>query len=299
LNYYGRDKDIQVKVGLMTIITLLILLLGYSWLRDWFNRGHQEQLHVMFTNTGNIEVGNPVTVFGVKRGRVDNVSISPQGVMLTLRLDIDFPLPTDTRVVVSDSNLMGSRQVDVIPGSENNYITEGYVIQGESSSSFSSLVPKIDQIISEISMVVNSFSQDQEFADKLVDTIDMSHNIVMRIDKLLEDNQHSLNNTIENFFQAAQQLNELLAANKENITEAVSSAADSFERFDRSLIKIDSMVTTLEPLIGAMSKEEGTIHRLMTDEELYDKIRTATESIDSLLTDIKRSPRRYFKFSIF
>ncbi len=298
MKYYGRDRDIQYKVGFMTLLTIIILFLGYSWLRDWFGSGTTE-VSVRFTHAGNIEIGDPVSVYGVKRGRVDDVLITKQGVILTLLVEIDFPLSVDTEFYISDSNLMGSRQVDIIPGSTEKFITSEFVAEGESMGSLASLVPKIDAVINEISSLTELFSREEGLGDNLLESIQALNNIAVRIDSFLEDSEAGLTEAVSNINTLAATTNELFRHNKENIEQVLITADTSMKKFEESLNYIDSLLNDLAPISKAMSTDEGTLKRLISDEELYLKLLKTTEQVDSLLTDIQDNPRRYFKFSIF
>jgi len=46
-------------------------------------------------------------------------------------------------------------------------------------------------------------------------------------------------------------------------------------------------------------REEGLIYRLLNDEELYDSLIKSANELETLLNDIRKNPRRYFRFSVF
>lgn len=299
MNYYGRDRSTQIRVGIMTVMTVVILFFGYSWLRDWYGRSRYKEIQVMFTNAGSLEVGNSVTVFGVKRGRVTDISLDEKGVLVTMRLDIDFRLPLDTQFVIRDSNLMGGRQLDIIPGKSTMYIEKGIIPQGESHGSLSSLLPKIETVMDDLHAMISKFTGEDELPSKIIDTVNRTHSITTKIDDTLEYNRKNLEAAIKNFHETSKQLNVLLADNKENVSNALTGAADSMGKLDKSLDRLDKMLETLEPLVEAAGEDESTVYRLLTEEDFYTRLITVTGKVDSLLTDIKENPRRYFKFSIF
>ena len=39
--------------------------------------------------------------------------------------------------------------------------------------------------------------------------------------------------------------------------------------------------------------------QLLNDTTLYQQIKNTTENVDSLISDIKRHPKKYLKFSVF
>jgi len=299
LVYYGRNKDIQVKVGIMSLLIALILLFGYGWLRDWYSKERKSEVRVKFSNAGNIDIGNSVTIFGVKRGRVDDISILQDGVVLTLLIDLDYPLPTDSDFLISDSNLMGSRQVDIIPGNADTYISDDFVAYGESLSSLSSLFPKIDSVIFDVQQLLSLFTEEGKISSSLIKTFEKTYNIANRIDTLFIDKEEDINKAIENFLETTKNINYLIAENKDTITSTLKIASSGFERFEELLVRLDEILTTIEPLGDVVSEEKGSLYRIMYQEDLYQKMINVTTELDSLLIDIRENPGRYFRFRLF
>jgi phospholipid/cholesterol/gamma-HCH transport system substrate-binding protein len=51
--------------------------------------------------------------------------------------------------------------------------------------------------------------------------------------------------------------------------------------------------------LGDLLKQEGTVKKLMTSEELYQEIRDTNQKLRALLDDIKANPKKYFTVKIF
>ncbi len=62
---------------------------------------------------------------------------------------------------------------------------------------------------------------------------------------------------------------------------------------------MNDLLDEIEPLLGKLSDEEGTVHHLLTEKELYERLVRTTGQIDSLLYDIRKNPGRYFQFRLF
>ena len=48
-----------------------------------------------------------------------------------------------------------------------------------------------------------------------------------------------------------------------------------------------------------MESGEGTIGKLMKDEDLYNNLEASTKEVELLLKDLKEHPKRYVHFSLF
>lgn len=62
--------------------------------------------------------------------------------------------------------------------------------------------------------------------------------------------------------------------------------------------QIEAMVIKLDSL-GDFLKQEGTVKKMMTSEELYNEVRSTNFKLQELLEDIKTNPKKYFTIKIF
>ena len=297
--YYQHKGATQLRVGIITIIALIVLIAGYGWLRDWFNQGKYARLQVRFLNAGNIEPGNHVTLFGVKSGRVESITMTDSGVILNLLVDLDFPLPVDTKFYISDSDLMGNRQVDILPGFSREMMAKDYIPTGQNLAGLSSLIPRIDGIIGNLDEMISKIAnQDQLFAD-FHDTVVSSKKVMESLDRFFSENYGEIESIVLNLHQTTTEINALFNDEDESMKRTFQNISESIEDLDSILSKMNRLLDSLEPLVTKLNDEEGTLHYLLTEKELYDKLVDSTSQIDSLLYDIRQNPRRYFQFKLF
>ena len=297
--YYPQKRATQLRVGLVTILALIILIAGYGWLRDWFKQGRYTRIQARFVNAGNIEPGNHVTLFGVKSGRVESIIMTDSGVILNLLVDIDFQLPIDTKFYISDSDLMGNRQLDIIPGVSPEMMPVDHIFTGQNLAGLSSLIPRIDGIIGNLDQMISKLVMQDELFANLHDTVISSRKVMESLDKFFSDNYEEIEGIVTNLNQTTTELNALLSDEDMIIKNTFQNLSQGIEELDEMLHKLNNLLDHIEPLVTKLNDEEGTLHHLLTDKELYDKLLDSTAQIDSLLFDIRQNPRRYFQFKLF
>ena len=72
--------------------------------------------------------------------------------------------------------------------------------------------------------------------------------------------------------------------------------------YDKStdvITRADNSLKSLEEVTARINRGEGTAGKLVSDRELYDKLDRMVRSVDELVSDIKKNPGRYVKFSLF
>ena len=66
-------------------------------------------------------------------------------------------------------------------------------------------------------------------------------------------------------------------------------------RDDTLYVHLVNVVSKADSLVGAMSKGNGTIQKLFTDQQLYDQLVKTVGELNQVLIDVRRDPRRYTK----
>jgi phospholipid/cholesterol/gamma-HCH transport system substrate-binding protein len=85
-----------------------------------------------FDNIGGLKVGAPVSMAGVRIGRVDAVNIDPAELRAAVTLSIDRQydhIPDDSDAAIQTSGLLGANYVGITAGGSSTYLRPGSEIQ--------------------------------------------------------------------------------------------------------------------------------------------------------------------------
>ncbi|MCK9249444.1 MAG: MlaD family protein [Solirubrobacteraceae bacterium] len=88
-------------------------------------------VNLRMTNAGGLKDGSPVTIGGVKIGKV-TLDVDTDADAVVARLDIDeqyAPVGRDARAVIAAQNLLGQKQVEIVPGDTQDPAPSGHVIR--------------------------------------------------------------------------------------------------------------------------------------------------------------------------
>lgn len=86
----------------------------------------------VFQNIGGLKVRAPVSMSGVKIGRVASIDLDPQRLEAVVTLDINKKydkLPRDTVASILTAGLLGEQYVGLSPGASEKYLRNGDKIQ--------------------------------------------------------------------------------------------------------------------------------------------------------------------------
>ena len=93
-------------------------------------------------------------------------------------------------------------------------------------------------------------------------------------------------------------------ANMEALTGRINRGEGSLGKLltqDELYTRMDGIVARLDSLVGGLSSGQGTAGQLLQDKKLYDNMNTAATSLNELLAEIKKDPKKYLtvRVSIF
>lgn len=128
-----QNKSTEITVGLFVaagILALFVLAMKVSNFSE-FNDDAGYQVTAEFENIGGLKVRSPVTLAGVRVGRVADISLSPEtyNAVVTLNMNSQFDaIPIDTAASILTAGLLGEQYIGLDAGAEDEFLQEGDVI---------------------------------------------------------------------------------------------------------------------------------------------------------------------------
>ena len=298
MKFYQNKMNTEFKVGLFTIIAVIVLAASYMWFTESFQSKDMTLLKVKFQNAGNVEVGSSVTVSGVKKGRVKKIEVAPDGVVIDLQVKIDFPFKEGTQFSVIESNLMGDVQVEIIPGSEGGNLDLTQVQSGEKRFGLMKLVSELSSVLTDFQIVIDKIAGDGNFVMQIDSVIDTTQMVISKINRSLDKNTEEFERLIINANQLTAKLNKLVTTNEESISNSMEKSSEVIASINSTLDDIKETSTSIRNITEKMQSEKSSINKLMSEDELYENLMRSSARLDSLLKDIKENPKRYFNIKI-
>lgn len=138
INYF------EVIIGTIVLFCALIFL--YSSTKSAkISAPSGYKLQAKFDNASGIEAGSDVTISGVKVGTVNNYRLDPQSYRAVIEFSVqeEIKLPIDSSVKITSSGLLGSKYLEISPGSDEEFlINNSEILFTQSSISLEELLGK-------------------------------------------------------------------------------------------------------------------------------------------------------------
>ena len=292
-----RSKKLELWIGVLVIVSCVILMWGFFWLtgQPLGERGYM--VHVVLPDASGLDKGDRVMLAGVDVGSVRRVDlVAPDRVVIALSVRHDLELSIDSRVLIQSVGVFGDVNVVIRPGTAAQRAVDGDTLQLGVTTGLMDLAGQIGDQANDLLEKLQ-----QLLADSTIDQVHagVSHfpGTMRGLEQLIRDNSDDLSAMSRSLRQAAETLHETLAgaevdATVANIEELAAKLSETADVLQASAESVSSVVEKID-------NGEGTLGLLVNDPGLYEDLRSATQSLNSLTQDIMQNPGRYLKLSIF
>ncbi len=291
----------EVIIGIVAIVSIAILVVGIDFLKGINIFKPTNYYYATYTNVEGLAVSAPVTLNGFKVGLVREISYeydNPGHVLVEMSLNKELRLPEGT-VAMLGTDLLGTAAIQLIPGAGNNYHNVGDRLKGENKAGMmdnvaNEMLPAVGRIIPKVDTLltsVNNLVADPALAAS-----------VKRLDAItanLEASTRQLNALMGTLPPIAANVNTIsgnLAGASADIATLTAKAKDL--PIDSIADNINTLTANLRQLSETLGKDNSTLGRLINDPGLYDNLNATVASLDSLLIDIKKNPKRYISIKL-
>ena len=287
---------------MVVLSACLLLLLGFIWIKGISFQQSRYKYSVVFPNIGSLEVGDPVAVSGVSRGKVEKIKLHQGDVLVTFNLTQDVVLKKDAKFTVMNIGLMGERFVAVETGHSDSLLDLSTPIRGYYDIGIPEVMGRMGEMIDEIRRLTGHLETvigTESSQAALIQTIENLKSISQKIDTLLEQNQDKINQTMGELSQTSIELRKMVLTNKEKLQQTVDNFSSASGKLDNITTTLDTLSIFLKSITSKIENGQGSLGQLLNDTTLYEQIKKTTQNVDSLIVDIKKNPKKYLKISIF
>jgi len=280
-----NPRATEIKVGITVLLGLLVFIWVLGWAKNFTLSSSDNQVKVRFNKVSGLEIGNNVTVNGVKRGHVKDFFIDGSSVIVTLSISNDIPLKKDAEFSLESTDLMGGRKIEVDPGNSIDDLDLSEIQQGIYISDIAGMISLFSDIQDKISIIanesvktlqgINSLLQDEAFIQGLRTSISNLNNVTAKLDKVLTENQQNIKEISENTKEITADTKVLIKENKENIER-------SLVNLNAVLLKSDSLMTSLNYLTQETATGGNNLGKILYDDSLYNNLVKSMELIKEL-----------------
>jgi phospholipid/cholesterol/gamma-HCH transport system substrate-binding protein len=297
-----RNKSVELKVGIVVVLAAIIFVWGVIWIKEYEFRQERHTYSVLFPNVGALEVGDPVAVLGVAKGKVEKIQLYQGDVLVTFNLTTDVVLKEDAKFTVMNIGLMGERFIEVETGHSLKPLNLSRPVKGFYDSGIPEVMGMMGEMVTEIRNLTAHLTGalGTEWSEESIKEIVRNlKKISTDLNSLLTENKNRMNQTLEDVSYTSAELKKMVEENKSRVETTMKNFSQASTKLENITQTLDSLSLSLKNLSQKIEKGEGTLGQLISDTLLYQDLKQTVKSVDELIQDIKKNPKKYFKFEIF
>ena len=148
----------ETKIGSLTAIAIVLLVLGFNFLRGKTFFGKSNNLFAKYTNVQGLATSNPVVINGLQVGTVYSITTDKnmKEILVNMTMTKDVNIPVNSIAIIKPS-LLGITSVEIKLGDAQTYVLKnGYIATEATAGIFNDVLSKVDPILYQVTKAVTS-----------------------------------------------------------------------------------------------------------------------------------------------
>ena len=287
-------------IGLVVFLSVCVFFYGIRFLQDESFQKSNFAFNVVFNDLQGLDISDDVRMLGKRIGRVTGTKIIGEKIAVELTIDnsFAFKIPIDSKIEITQTDIMGSKFISIYPGKDNDkFILDNETIAGKNAE-VASLTKDIGDVANRLNQtfgseqkeqIVNTISNIESATQQLEEFISLNKDIISNNDK------QSLSNIISNIDDISENLNNLLDGEKNKLSNSIDNFNSFMEKMPSISSEIDEILIDVNSVVKNLNSGEGSLSKLLNNDELYDNINGLVLDARSILDDVKNNPAKYLR----
>jgi phospholipid/cholesterol/gamma-HCH transport system substrate-binding protein len=209
-----------------------------------------------------------VKMAGIKMGIIRDIILEEGRARIVISVDSNAKITPSTTVQLKADGILGDKHVELVPGDPNDQeLASGSELKTGANKG------GIDDLMAEVSRVAKSMGE-------LMDTLNKATK--------QGDEDTRLGRIISNIEAITADLKDVTGENKGKINEIIERVRNLAKNVDtyineESLARVDRSLKNIEEITGKINRGEGTLGRLVNDEQTVEELNNAITNVNKFL----------------
>ena len=302
----------NVLIGLTVVVSICILYWGIEYLKGINLLKSANFYYAKFEKVNGLTVASPVTVNGFKVGQVREITYDYDTNQISVELSFEKGLKIPDGSTITFSNeLLGAAALQLNLGASKTYMEVGSVIPtqmqrglmdkvgNDMMPALVSILPKVDSIVGCVNQILAnpaiaaSVTRCDAITRELAASSAQLTELMASLNKAIPGMVHNANGVLAN----ANALTGDLRTTTGNLNTITGNLKEL--PLDTTLNRINATLANVQRLTAKLNNENSSLGMLLNDKKLYQNATSTVASLDSLLQDVKKHPKKYVTIKVF
>lgn len=290
----------EVKVGLFMVTGIVLLYLGFNFLKgiDFFSSTNK--YYVIYENVDKLTEANQVYLNGYAVGRVSKIHIqqSKNRVIVELSIESDVVL-TDSSYAILNGELLGGRFIQLNVGKSDKKLNPKDTLRSEVAKGLMDFIAEnaqpvatdLKSTLKKLNGILDNLSRSTQQLDTIFTSLRPTPGL---INKTLSSANGNIEGLSYSFKSVAENMNGRLTDLKPTL-DNFKTLSDSLKviQLNGTLTKAQQTLSKLNETLSRLNKGDNTLSKLMTEDSLYVNINKLLVAIDSLAHHFNDNPKHF------
>ncbi|MCB9218992.1 MAG: MCE family protein [Ignavibacteriales bacterium] len=243
-------------------------------------------LTVQFPTVAGLEIGDLVSVNGVRKGLVDAIfSTNNNNATVKIKFTENVNLKEDATFSIMMLDLMGGKKIEINSGNSDVLLDYEKTQIGKFSGDISTAMATLSSVESDLVEVIgelkitlrsaNSIIGNQEFTENIKNSVIQLTNLSENLNSLVVSNKEVISTTLQNAKELTDKTNVLLENNSEKITSVLTN-------LNSTLNSSNELILQLTQLSDETRNSQNNLGKILYDENLVNDLKTSLSQIKEL-----------------
>lgn len=307
----------ETKVGVMLIAGIIILILGFNFLKGNSLFSKDFILYGTYNEISGLTTSNPITINGHQVGVVSEVKPARdmRSILVQFKITSDIDIPNNSTAVIQP-NPLGVTSIEIRLGNSNAFLqSKDTIITEANAGLFDDVLKKVDPVLYEVKKAVGALDtvlrnvntiMDDTTKQNLRQSIENVNRMTAylaassaSLQALLNEQTGALTQSMVNM----QSVTKNLADNNgrvNNIIGNLDTTTSKLAQLDlqTTMNSLNDAVKQMEDVMNNLNSNNGTMGKLLNDPTLYQNLVSTANKLNLLLDDMRMNPKRYVNISL-
>jgi phospholipid/cholesterol/gamma-HCH transport system substrate-binding protein len=302
----------ETKIGALASIAILLLILGFNFLKGKDLFEHRKKIYAVFNNVDGLELSNSVSIKGLEVGSV--YAIQPidkdvNGILVTISMKKDVNIPKNS-VAIINTGIINSATIFIEKGNASDFATDGDTLATIAKAGILSDVQRnLSPVMKNLNLTLESLDSlirvigglfdpqvKNNFSSIIANLARSSASLQVMLNDRTSSLAHSMTH-LDSFTNNLANNNQRISNTLDNLEKTTGKLANA--KIDETLQSVQGATNSLKDAINKVNSTNGTIGLLLNDKKLYLNLENTSRSLNILLDDLRMHPKRYVNISVF
>ncbi len=271
----------ELKVGALVVaIGGIIAFMSMQVSDDPSYMGRSRKAWFLLPNASGLIKGSAIKSAGIPVGAIQDIQLQDGQARIDISIKSSLPLTRSAQVEMRSNGILGDKHIEVTPGLADDPELEdgGQILSVKNGGS-------MDDVMMQVSDLATSLK-------------DVSKNLKEAVSEDGTD-KHILGRIIKNIERLSGDMAQMTSDNKQQIGEIIDQVHDITSTVDElvndesekgfkrtwktAMVRIDNSLKNIEDITTKINNGEGTIGKLISDEQTAEDVSSAIEGISGLV----------------